>query len=306
MKGWILEILRSEGDVVSGEALSRRLGVSRVSVWKHLQKLQEMGYGIESSPRGYRLLEAPDRLYPWEFPGWEARIHHYPEVGSTMEVARRMARQGCPALTVVAADRQTAGRGRLQRAWVSEAGGIYLTVVLRPVLPPQLGYRVNFAVSAVLARVLRRRYDVDARVKWPNDILLDGRKVCGLLAEMEAEADLVRFVNVGLGINANNDPPATETGAVSLRRVLGRSVSRRNLTADFLTALEARLAGGDLADAVAEWRRYAITLDRRVRVVTARETIEGRAVDVDDSGALIVEQADGTRREVIYGDCFLK
>ena len=306
MKGRILEMLRGEGDVVSGEALSRRLGVSRVSIWKHLQKLQEMGYGIESSPRGYRLLEAPDRLYPWEFPGWEARIHHYPEVESTMEVARRMARQGCPAFTVVAADRQTAGRGRLQRAWVSEAGGIYLTVVLRPLLPPQLGYRVNFAVSAVLARVLRRRYDVDARVKWPNDILLDGRKVCGLLAEMEAEADLVRFVNVGLGINANNDPPATETGAVSLRRVLGRTVSRRNLTADFLAALEARLAGGDLADAVAEWRRYAITLDRRVRVVTTRETIEGRAVDVDDSGALIVEQADGTRREVIYGDCFLK
>jgi len=306
VKGRILEMLRGEGDVVSGEALSRRLGVSRVSIWKHLQKLQEMGYGIESSPRGYRLLEVPDRLYPWEFPGWEARIHHYPEVESTMEVARRMARQGCPAFTVVAADRQTAGRGRLQRAWVSEAGGIYLTVVLRPLLPPQLGYRVNFAVSAVLARVLRRRYDVDARVKWPNDILLDGRKVCGLLAEMEAEADLVRFVNVGLGINANNDPPATETGAVSLRRVLGRTVSRRNLTADFLAALEARLAGGDLADAVAEWRRYAITLDRRVRVVTTRETIEGRAVDVDDSGALIVEQPDGTRREVIYGDCFLK
>lgn len=305
MKGWILEILRSEGDVVSGEALSREIGVSRVAVWKHLQKLQEMGYGIEATARGYRLLEVPDRLYSWEFPGWETRIHHYDEVGSTMEVARRMARKGCPAYTVVAAERQTAGRGRLQRTWVSGTGGIYLTVVLRPVLPPQFGYRVNFAASAVLARVLRRRYDLDARVKWPNDILVEGRKVCGLLAEMEAEADLVSFVNVGLGINANNAAPVTETGAVSLRQVLGRPVSRRNLLADFLGALERRLTGQDLADAVVEWRRYAMTLDRRVRVVTTRETIEGRAVDVDESGALIVEQADGSRRAVIYGDCFL-
>ena len=305
MKGQILEILRLQGDVVSGEALSTRLGVSRVSVWKHVQKLQTMGYVIESTPRGYRLLEAPDALYPWEFPGWEARIRHYDELSSTMDVARQMARKGCAAFTVVVAERQSRGRGRLQRTWVSAAGGIYFTVVLRPVLPPQLCFRVNFAASAVLARVLRRRYDVDARVKWPNDILLEGRKVCGLLAEMEAEADQASFVNVGMGINANNEPPPVESGAVSLRQILGRTVSRRNLLADFLTALEARLTGQGLDDAVSEWRRYAITLDRRVRVVTARETVAGRAVDVDDTGALILEMGDGTRRRVIYGDCFL-
>jgi BirA family biotin operon repressor/biotin-[acetyl-CoA-carboxylase] ligase len=305
MKGHILRILRDAEDLVSGEVLSGQLGVSRVSIWKHLQKLQSLGYQIESTPRGYRLLEAPDILYPWEFPGWETRIHHYAELPSTMDVARQMARKGCEAFTVVVAERQTRGRGRLQRTWVSDCGGIYFTVVLRPALPPQLCFRVNFAASTVLARVLKRRYGVDARVKWPNDLLIDGRKVCGLLAEMEAEGDEVSFVNVGMGLNANNTPPAVETGAVSLRQVLGRSVSRRNLLADFLEHLEARVSGRRLDEAVAEWRGFAVTLDRRVRVVTARERLEGMALDVDDSGALILELDTGQRRRVIYGDCFL-
>jgi BirA family biotin operon repressor/biotin-[acetyl-CoA-carboxylase] ligase len=146
---------------------------------------------------------------------------------------------------------------------------------------------------------------VDARVKWPNDILIAGRKLCGLLAEMEAEADAVRFVNVGIGINANNDPPEVPGGAVSLRQATGRTVSRRDLLAEFLDTLEARLTHGGIEDAVNAWRCHAVTLDRPVRVVTGRETITGRAVDVDETGALIVEMNDGTRRTVIYGDCFL-
>jgi BirA family biotin operon repressor/biotin-[acetyl-CoA-carboxylase] ligase len=305
MKGKILEILRSQSEVVSGETLSAHLGVSRVSIWKHLQKLQACGYRIESTPKGYRLLEEPDALLPWRFPGWEGRIHHYEELPSTMDVARQMARNGCEPFTVVIAERQTRGRGRLQRTWVSQSGGIYFTIVLRPPLPPQLGFRVNFAASAVLARVLRRRYALDARVKWPNDILIEGRKLCGLLAEMEAEGDRVSFVNLGMGINANNDPPPLESGAVSLRQVLGREVSRRNLLSDFLGELEARVDGRRLEEAVSEWRDYAATINRRVRVVTTRENLEGRAVDVDDSGALILEMDDGVRQRVIYGDCFL-
>lgn len=305
MKSRILHMLRGRSEPVSGEALSARLGVSRVAVWKHLQKLQALGYGIESSARGYRLVDVPDKLYPWEIDGWEERIVHHESLDSTMETARRLARDGCPAFTVVIAEAQTGGRGRLRRTWVSEAGGIYVTVVLRPPLPPQLAFRVNFIASTVLARVLRCRYDLDARVKWPNDILIDERKVCGLLAEMEAEADAVRFVNIGIGLNANNDPPPVPTGAVSLRQVLGRRVSRRDLLAGFLAAFKDRMEAGELENAVAEWRPYAVTMGRRVQVATGRETLEGTAVDVDDSGALILALPDGTRRAVIYGDCFL-
>lgn len=305
MKSRILHLLRQRSEPLSGEALSARLGVTRVAVWKHLQKLQTLGYGIESTAKGYRLVQVPDTLYPWEFGDWEERIVHHQSLDSTMEAARRLARDDCPAFTVVVAEAQTGGRGRLRRAWVSEAGGIYFTMVLRPALPPQHAFRVNFTASAVLARVLRRRYGVDARVKWPNDILIDGRKLCGLLAEMEAEADAVRFVNIGIGLNANNDPPPVPTGAVSLRQVLGRPVSRRDLLAEFLEAFKQRMDAGGLEDAVAEWRPHAISMGRRVQVATGRETLEGTAVDVDDNGALILALADGSRRAVIYGDCFL-
>ena len=305
MKTRILQMLRGRSEPVSGEALSARLGVSRVAVWKHLQKLQALGYGIASTAKGYRLVEVPDKLYPWEFDGWQGRIVHHESLDSTMEAARRLAREDCPAFTVVVAEAQTGGRGRLRRTWVSAAGGIYFTLVLRPALPPQLAFRVNFIASTVMARVLRRRYALDARVKWPNDILIDERKVCGLLAEMEAEADAVRFVNIGIGLNANNDPPPVPTGAVSLRQALGRPVSRRDLLAAFLDAFQARMDAGALENAVAEWRPYAITMGRRVQVATGRETLEGTAVDVDDSGALILALADGSRRAVIYGDCFL-
>lgn len=305
MKTRILQMLRGRSEPVSGEALSARLGVSRVAVWKHLQKLQALGYGIASTAKGYRLVEVPDKLYPWEFDGWQGRIVHHESLDSTMEAARRLAREDCPAFTVVVAEAQTGGRGRLRRTWVSAAGGIYFTLVLRPALPPQLAFRVNFIASTVMARVLRRRYALDARVKWPNDILIDERKVCGLLAEMEAEADAVRFVNIGIGLNANNDPPPVPTGAVSLRQALGRPVSRRDLLAAFLDAFQARMDAGALENAVAEWRPYAVTMGRRVQVATGRETLEGTAVDVDDSGALILALADGSRRAVIYGDCFL-
>lgn len=306
MKSRILHMLRGRTEPVSGEALSARLGVSRVAIWKHLQKLQSLGYTIDSTAKGYRLLNIPDKLYPWEFDGWENRIVHHETLDSTMEAARRLAREDCPAFTVVIAEAQTVGRGRLRRAWISEAGGIYFTVVLRPELPPQLAFRVNFIASTMLAKVLRRRYDVNARVKWPNDILIDGRKVCGLLAEMEAEADAVRFVNIGIGLNANNDPPPVPTGAVSLSQVLGRRVSRRNLLTDFMDTFKERMEAGNLENAVAEWRPFAITMGRRVQVATGRETLEGTAVDVDDNGALILELFDGTQRAVIYGDCFLR
>jgi len=305
MKAHILSILRQAEGVVSGEALSAATGVSRVAVWKHIQKLQSLGYVIAPTGKGYRLQSAPDALYPWEIPGWDQRLHHHEEVPSTMDVARRLARKGCPHFTVVVAERQNRGRGRLQRSWVSASGGIYFTMVLRPDLPAALSYRLSFAVSATLTEVLRRRYALDARVKWPNDILVDGRKVCGMLLELEAEGGLVSFVNVGLGINANNAPPVDETGAVALHQALGRPISRRNLLTDFLNTFEARFTDADLADSIDRWKRLAIDFPRPVRIVTTREELQGIARDVDESGALVLELADGSRRHVIYGDCFL-
>jgi BirA family biotin operon repressor/biotin-[acetyl-CoA-carboxylase] ligase len=305
MKSVILQMLReAKGRPVSGNAMCARLGTSRVAVWKHVRRLQESGYGIDSGPAGYRLTSAPDALYPWEFPGREERIVYLPETPSTMDVARAMAREGCPAFTAVVAGRQTQGRGRMRRKWFSRAGGLYFTLVLRPRVPVLWSSRVNFLASLTLARILRERYAVDAGVKWPNDILVGGAKLCGLLSEMETEGDEVAFVNVGVGLNVNNDPPEVVPPAVSLRRLLGRVVPRREVLAAFLEAMEARVATENWEGVIAEWKSVSITIDRPVRIETARETIEGRAVGVDENGALLVATAGGQVRTVVHGDCF--
>jgi len=305
MKARILAALRGQGDVVSGEQLSAALGVSRVTVWKHIRKLQQLGYEIQSSAGGYRLIDSPDALFPWEFRGRETRILYYRQVPSTMDVAREQARKGCPDFTVVVADRQSRGRGRLQRPWLSEEGGLYFTMVLRPQIPVLFSSRINFLASLTLAKLLQNRFGINARVKWPNDILVDGQKLSGMLSELEAEAERVAFINIGMGINVNNDPGAVEPAAVSLKELLGRAVARKNLLESFLDEFEARMKAADFDRVIEDWKKVTVTLGRRVRIVTTRQVAEGRAVDVDENGALIMEGKDGRRQKIVYGDCFL-
>jgi BirA family transcriptional regulator, biotin operon repressor / biotin---[acetyl-CoA-carboxylase] ligase len=304
MKGRILEILKNSDSVVSGEMLSNHLEISRVSVWKHIKKLQACGYDITSGPKGYRLVQSSDFLFPWEFPGRAAQIHYVDETTSTMDIARELARKGCRDLTVVIAAKQNTGRGRLNRKWLSSEGGLYFTLVLRPLIPPVLSPRVNFAVSFVLAETLRSLYGIEAMVKWPNDILVQDKKVAGILSELESVADRVAYVNVGIGINVNNDTSSVDLPATTIKEILGRPVSRRDLLEAFLDAFETRMTEDLLENVIPMWKKYMITLNRHVRVVTVTEIIEGVAVGVDETGALIVQLADGSTRQIIYGDCF--
>jgi len=304
MKGQILKALRSRDAVISGEQLSATLGISRVSIWKHIHKLQELGYHILTGPNGYRLIDSPDIPFPWEFPARESNILYYPEVTSTMDVAKDLARKDCADFTVVITGRQTDGRGRLKRKWLSSDGGLYFTMVLRPDIPVLLSSRVNFLASLTLARVLREMFQIDAAVKWPNDILVDGRKISGMLSELEAEAEQVNFINIGIGINVNNEPGRTEPQSTSFKELLGRPVSRRDLMDQFLNEFETRMKQADFDSVVSEWKKYTITLNRHVRIVTAQESSEGLAVDVDESGALILKTADGSLKKILYGDCF--
>ena len=305
MKAEILTILRSRDETVSGEELSAALGISRVSVWKHIHKMQDLGYEILSTSGGYRLDSAPDILFPWEYQGSAANILYYPEVTSTMDIARDLARKNCPNLTAVIAGRQTQGRGRLKRRWLSDDGGLYFTMVLRPSLPVQLSFRVNFLASLTLARVIREVFQIDARVKWPNDILVDERKISGMLSELEAEADRVSFINIGMGINVNNDPSGAEPKSSSLQKIAGRPISRKDLLTRFLEEFNGAMKRADFENVIPEWKKYTVTLGRHVRIVTQREESEGLAVDVDENGALVLELADGGQKKIIYGDCFL-
>jgi BirA family biotin operon repressor/biotin-[acetyl-CoA-carboxylase] ligase len=221
-----------------------------------------------------------------------------------MDIAGDLARQGCPHFTVVIAERQTAGRGRLKRHWLSEQGGLYFTLVIRPQLPINQGYKLNFAASLCLARMLKRMFAVNAQVKWPNDILINEKKITGMLSEMELNDDRISFVNIGIGINVNNDPTSEEPKASSLKNILGRAVSRKELLAEFLDAYEDYLHQDNFDNVISDWKRYTLTLGRQVKIVTTREVSEGCAEDVDDEGALILRLADGSLKKVVYGDCF--
>ena len=304
MKARIIKILKDTKGIVSGQALSAELGISRVSIWKHIQKLQALGYDILATAKGYRLKNSPDVPYPWEFPGRESRIIYHEELTSTMDAAKNLARKGCPDFTTVIAGRQVSGRGRLKREWLSDKGGLYFTMVLRPDLPPVLSFRVSFLASLTLARTLNEMFGVDVRVKWPNDLLVDERKISGMLSELEAEADRVAFINVGVGVNVNNDPSAIEPAAISLKAILGRKVSKKDILARYLDAFEQQMQTAALDRVIEEWKAYTVTLNREVRVVTTREVFTGKAVDVDDSGALVLKCADGSLQKILYGDCF--
>jgi len=234
----------------------------------------------------------------------EIKIHYFNEVSSTMDIARELAAEGCPDFTVAVADIQTKGRGRLTRKWVSSEGGLYFTIVLIPEISPALSYRLNFSASLSLVRILRSMFHIDAKVKWPNDILVNEKKICGMLSEMNAEANKVLFVNIGIGINVNNDPGTEEPMASSLKKILGRDISKQEILFSFLNEFEKEIAHKRLEYVIAEWKEYTMTINRRVKIVTPNEISEGIAVDVDEEGALMLKLEDGSIKRIIYGDCF--
>ena len=303
MKGQILSALRERGGYLSGVTLSQQLGISRVSIWKHIRGMAEDGYVIEASPRGYKLVSSPDRLLPYEFPDLEQRIHYFPEIDSTMDAARELAKEGAEEGTIVIAEVQTRGRGRLSREWLSPEGGIYFTVILRPRISPAYAPRINLMAAVAVAATIRKLFGLKAELKWPNDVLLAGKKVCGILAEMDAEMDVVNFVNVGIGINANTPVPKFNKTATSLSDELGRQVSRREFLRALLTEMDKRQARLMKSELLQEWRNLSGTLNKRVSITSLDEEVTGQAVDIDATGALLVRSKDGSLKTVLVGDC---
>jgi BirA family biotin operon repressor/biotin-[acetyl-CoA-carboxylase] ligase len=303
-KDQIFMLLEGSDEILSGEKISQELGISRVSVWKHIQGMIANGIPIASSSKGYRLGQEHDSLNPLVLGRFKDLIHYLPETGSTMNQAATLARQGCPHLSVVTADRQTEGRGRMQRSWFSTDGGLYFTVVLRPEITLVQASLVNLAAAVDMAEGLQSLYGVEARLKWPNDILVDGRKICGLLSQMEAEGGQVAYLNVGIGLNVNNDPLEQESSATSLKILLGRTVLRRQILMEFLERFEQRLADFDPELMLDQWKANNTTLGKLVSIATIKETLSGTAIDLDAHGGLVLETDDGTHRTAIHGDCF--
>lgn len=304
---------------VSGEQLSRTLGLTRAAVWKQIEALRAAGYTVESrTKKGYRLVAAPaDSLSTVALlPGLQTRalgqrLEHRAQVSSTNELSKELARAGAPHGLVVVADEQLQGKGRLGRQWHSPAGaGLWCTTILRPDLPPQAAPRMTLAAAVAVCRAVRRVANVDAAIKWPNDLQIKGRKFCGILTEMEADLDAVHFAVVGIGINLRTSavPPDLAAVATSLEEAGADSVSRMELLGALLTELEAQLElvqAGQFPAVLDQWRAYTNTLGRRVAVipVAGREAPwEGQALDVDLDGALLVRRGDGTIVAVNAGE----
>lgn len=299
------QLYRADGQTLSGTRIAEEAGISRVAVWKQIRQMVAEGVEIASGPGGYTLAHPEDLLHPLCFPRqFRDRIFHFPEVGTTMDRAKILAREGAPHMSCCIAEHQTRGRGRLNRQWVSDRGGLWFTLILTPDLPPPMAYIYNFAASLTLSRVLNRLFDLEVKVKWPNDLLLEGKKLTGLLSEMETRADLIRFLTVGIGINVNNDPSGSPFEATSLKNVLGRHLSRRRILTEFLTEFETLTRKVSVPEIMDGWRAGTSTLGQEVRVETQDRVHLGRAVDVEDSGTLVIRTGEGETRKIIYGDCF--
>ncbi|MFW5911572.1 MAG: biotin--[acetyl-CoA-carboxylase] ligase [Halolamina sp.] len=292
---------------VPGPELAERLDVSRAAVWKQVEGLRTEGLEIESADAGYRVVDAPAFggaaiAYGLDAP-FEVEFHD--SIDSTNERARDLAGEGREDVAVVA-DEQTAGRGRLDRGWTGPPGGIYTSLLVRPDVPPAHSPVYTLA-AAVAVTAAAREAGVDARIKWPNDVLVGesgergGKKLCGILTEMEGEADRVAWLIVGIGINANVDPDVLPAGATSLQSERGEPVDRRVFTQRLLETFDDLRTGPDtILDA---WREHAATLGQRVRVETPGGEVVGEAVDVEFPGALLIETEDGRRERVTAGDC---
>jgi len=311
----VLHVLRGAPEPISGERLAAQLGLSRAAVWKRVHRLKDQGYVIEGSPRrGYRLLAVPDKLLPEEvLQGLQTRVftgpvHHFETLNSTNDLAKELAVQGAPEGAFVVAETQTGGRGRLGREWNSPPGvGLYVSLVLRPMLPPMELPQITLTTAVAVVRAVRRVAGLAPGIKWPNDLLINGRKLGGILTEMETESDRIRHVVVGLGLNVNNPefPPELAATATSLTLTAGRAFSRVHLLQAWLEEFEAlydRFLNQGFPEILEEWKDYTVTLGRAVTVRQGPREISGQATDVAPDGALLLKTANGEMVRVTSGE----
>ncbi|MDD5475405.1 MAG: biotin--[acetyl-CoA-carboxylase] ligase [Syntrophales bacterium] len=318
MKNAVLNSLK-QGRIVSGEALADELGVSRTSVWKYVKQLRREGYEIASSPRcGYSLVSVPDRLIEEEIlAGLKTRvlgrkIVSLETIPSTQDHAKNLANKGYPEGTLVVAERQTGGRGRMGRTWVSPPGGLYFSIILRPQISISSATQIPLVAGVALLLAIECSTSLLPRLKWPNDLMIGERKAAGILAEMNAEVDRINWVVLGIGINVNTAPsdfPADIKGmSVSLSGGSNHEVSRLKLLQDVLYELEKameRFQYEGFEPFRLRWKNQSATLGRNVMITGGGDPVEGKAVDIDIDGALILEQGYGSRRRIITGDVSL-
>jgi BirA family biotin operon repressor/biotin-[acetyl-CoA-carboxylase] ligase len=319
----ILCALRAAGDgSVSGTELSQHLGVSRAAVWARIQDLRSLGYDIEASPHlGYRLLATPDvlhaddlisRLGTTRVIGRDIRV--FEETTSTNDVIEKLARDDVREGVVVFAESQTKGRGRLGRKWMSPAQrGLWFSALLRPNLCPREATQLTVAAATGLRRAIESYTGLKPAIKWPNDILLGGKKVAGILTELSGELDYIKYVILGIGVDVNltpgEFPPELRQVATSLKAEAGNEFSRPELAVRILRELDhdySQVVGGHFSAVADEWEKHGTTIGHEVVIRVGDRQVRGRAESLDEDGALLLRTDYGHLERIVSGDLTLE
>lgn len=318
----ILNVLRHNKDsYVSGEELCKLADISRAAIWKHIEKLREEGYDIEALPHlGYKLVAIPDSLVPSEIK-WKLKtkvfgrsVISYRKVDSTNIIAYELAQKGMKEGTVILADEQVKGKGRHGRHWSSPSkGGIYMSCILRPSIAPNEISRITLIAAIAVAQAIRDVTSLEVMIKWPNDIMIDQRKLCGILTEIKAEQDIVDFVVLGIGINVNVPIKQLPKGATSIKEELRHrgekiNLSRVELTKKVLERLEEyyNLMKSEGFEPIIDiWKDLSVMIGSRVKVSLHGKTFEALAHDIDPDGALVVRTESGLLEKISSGDVIM-
>jgi len=318
-KGQLLSYLKeNRGTWTSGESLSTKMAISRSAVWKHIKALRIDGYFIESSPKkGYLFQKASELLLAGEIrDGLQTRslgqqkIAYYRETDSTNLRAKELAEHGAPEGTIVIAEKQTSGRGRRGRIWFSPAEkGIYASLILRPSLPPNETPKIVLLTSVAAADALSTQTHLDVMIKWPNDILVKGKKIAGILIDIGTEMDAVNYIIVGLGLNVNvpyhSLPEAIRNDATSVLIETGKQTLRKDIVQEYLQCCETYYEWfnkGRFKEILERWKKYANIMGQRIRVDLAGKTHTGYVSHIDPDGILVITDSTGRTHRIFSGD----
>ncbi|MBD3426079.1 MAG: biotin--[acetyl-CoA-carboxylase] ligase [Candidatus Omnitrophica bacterium] len=311
----IIAFFRNKRDkFISGEDISDSLGFSRASVWKYIKKLREDGYSIEAVPNlGYKLAATPAKMYGYDIASvlktrkfGKKNIYHYESIDSTNNKAYELAESGEPEGTVVIAENQTQGKGRMGRRWVSPKGtGIYMSLIVRPDAEMDEIPAMTLITAYCIIKAVKDASGLEARMKWPNDVIVNGKKLCGILTEIKAQPDQVNFLVLGIGVNVNTPSSKLPPEGTSIKNECGCEIDRPDLARGILTQFEkgyTRFTNEGFGAIRKECMDCSFTLGKKVKVLEHHRSIEGEAVDIDEKGALIIRTASGEKRRVFSGD----
>jgi len=312
MREKILNLLENKEDFVSGEYIAKNLGVTRTSVWKHIKSLEALGYKIQSvKNKGYNLISRPDKPIPEEITNnlntkiIGKNIHYFEKVTSTNQIAKEFIGKNIKEGTIVVSDIQTKGRGRKNRKWSSPREGLWFSVVLYPNIPPERAMLITMICSVSIAQAIKEKTGIDCVIKWPNDLLIDGKKVCGVLTEIDAEIDQINYAIVGIGINVNNKVPSyLENVAISLKGKIDKKISRVKLLKLILRYLDEnyqKILDKKYEDIRKKWFSYSNIIGKKIQVNQDDKLFKGFIKNIDSSGCLILDTGEDIVR-VSSGD----